>query len=248
MLVGDTTGASDTPGGSDTTGVSHDSSESGAVSGSRDSDETATSLFPRVIETERLRLEPRTREYVEPLRCYEVCSTAVDGIEDVTRWLPWEPHDQPEVSAEFLDRGERYWESGEVAAYAIRPREGEPGAGEIAGFGGLSCDWEHHRGSLGLWLRKPFWGRGYSGERATALVELAFDRLGLETVFVTHEHRNEKSQSAIERYVDRLGGRRDGTLRNELTYADGSVHTEVAYSIHREEWLAATDGGTDVLK
>jgi len=53
-------------------------------------------------------------------------------------------------------------------------------AGEIAGFGGFSVDWEKRTAVLGTWLRKRFWGRGYSGERAAALVEVAFENLDLD--------------------------------------------------------------------
>jgi RimJ/RimL family protein N-acetyltransferase len=65
-----------------------------------------------------------------------------------------------------------------------------------------------------MWLRKPFWGRGYSGERAAALMELAFERLDLELVAVTHLVGNEKSRRAIEKYVEAHDGRHEGRLRN----------------------------------
>lgn len=53
----------------------------------------------------------------------------------------------------------------------IQPKEGEPNAGEIAGSGGLILDWETKTGYPAIWLRKPFWSRGYSGERADAMIE-----------------------------------------------------------------------------
>ncbi|MEZ3143338.1 GNAT family N-acetyltransferase [Halobaculum sp. MBLA0143] len=204
-------------------------------------------MFPERIRTERLLLEPRTPAYVDATRVYEICSG--DGMERLTRWLPWSPHDAPRTSESFLERGRAGWADGETAAYVIRLREGELGGdpGEIVGFGGLDVDWDRRAGYLGVWLREPFWGRGYSGERATALVELAFDRLDLGVVRVSHEPRNEQSGRAIEKYVDRLGGRRDGVERNVTAYDDGTVHDEVQYSISRAEWLSATDGGTSVL-
>ena len=204
-------------------------------------------LFPERIQTERLRLEPRTPAFVDTDRVYEICSG--DGMERLTRWLPWSPHDDPATSKSFLERGRDMWADGEAGAYVLRLREGEPGGdpGEIAGFGGLHVDWDRQAGFLGVWLREPFWGRGYSGERATALVELAFDRLDLGVVRVSHEPRNENSGRAIGKYVDRLGGRRDGVERNVTPYDDGTVHDEVHYSISQAEWLSATDGGTSVL-
>ncbi|MFT4884949.1 MAG: ribosomal-protein-alanine N-acetyltransferase, partial [Natronomonas sp.] len=90
-------------------------------------------------------------------------------------------------------------------------------------------------------FRKPFWGRGYSGERARTLVALAFDVLDLEVVGVTHDPDNEKSQRAIEKYVDALGGRKEGLIRNDIVI-DGEPRDSVRYSITAEEWQGATGG------
>ena len=203
-------------------------------------------LFPESFETDRLRFEPRSVHGIDTLALYRVCS-ADPGIDDVTRHLPWEPHEHPRETEAFLERGDEHRDGAASAGYVIRPREGEDGAGEIAGFTGLQVDWERRRGELGLWLRKRFWGRGYSGERATALVELALDRVDLDVVTVAHEPGNRKSERAITSYVERLGGGRDGRFRNRLASADGSVTDAVRYSISKEEWLDATDGGTAIL-
>jgi ribosomal-protein-alanine N-acetyltransferase len=46
----------------------------------------------------------------------------------------------------------------------------------------LSIDWDRRVGTLGTWLRKSYWGRGYSSERAAALIELVFEQLDLEII------------------------------------------------------------------
>ena len=58
---------------------------------------------------------------------------------------------------------------------------------------------------------------------------------------MSHVPEHERSRRAIEKYVDRLGGRREGLLRNHITFADGSVHDEVRYTITRNEWREATN-------
>ncbi|WP_246084542.1 GNAT family N-acetyltransferase [Salinadaptatus halalkaliphilus] len=70
--------------------------------------------------------------------------------------------------------------------YVLCPRDGEDGAGEIAGTTSVEIDWEKRTLQPGIWFRKRFWGRRYAGERAAAVFTLAFDRLDLEVV--TH-HR-----------------------------------------------------------
>jgi RimJ/RimL family protein N-acetyltransferase len=196
-------------------------------------------MFPETIETDRLRLEPRRPETVDLDTCYRICSSD-PGIDEVTEHVTWSPHETKMETREFLERGRERWADGEAAGYVIRPREGEDGAGEIAGFGGFAVDWDTRTAELGTWLRRRFWGRGYSGERAAALVEVAFDDLDLEIVAVGHLPENDQSRRAIEKYVDRLGGRREGLLRNHIAFADGSVHDEVRYTIAQDEWREAT--------
>ncbi|ELZ41929.1 GCN5-related N-acetyltransferase [Halorubrum californiense DSM 19288] len=196
-------------------------------------------MFPETIETDRLRLAVRSPENVDLDECYRICSSD-PGIDEVAEYVPWDPHETKKETLEFLERGRERFEENEAASYVIRPREGEDGAGEIAGFGGFEVDWEKRTAVLGTWLRKGFWGRGYSGERAAALVEVAFDDLDLDIVAVSHHPDNEQSRRAIEKYVDRFGGRREGLLRNHLTFFDDSVHDEVRYTISRDEWREAT--------
>lgn len=203
--------------------------------------------IPATFETERLRFEPRSPDYVDVLSCYGICSSD-PGIEAVTEYLPWDPHEHPKETHDFLERGVEARREGRAVSYALRPRGSEEGVGELAGFCGLHLDWERDTATLGLWLRRRFWGRGYSGERATALIEIAFDRLDIGLVTVEHGAGNEKSERAIGRYVDRLGGRREGTLRGWAPMGGGHVDDSVRYTIAREEWLDATDGGTSVVR
>lgn len=193
-------------------------------------------LFPEVIGTERLALERLARDNVGVRQFYRLCSRHEPDIEEVTRYLTWTPHATPKETAGFLELVEDQWEEGTGATYLLRPRETEPGAGEVAGVGGLTIDWERRTGTLGTWLRKRFWGRGYSGERADALLELAFERLDLELVAVTHEVGNGKSRRAIERYVERHGGGHDALVRN-ADVRDGDVIDQRRYSVSREQYF-----------
>jgi ribosomal-protein-alanine N-acetyltransferase len=198
-------------------------------------------MFPERIETDRLVLERLSHETLDLFEFYRVCSDA-NGDEDmteVTRYMPWDPHETVNESKEFIDRCEEQWDEGEAATYVVRPREDEKGAGEFAGNAGFSIDWDRRTARLGTWLRKKFWGRGYSGERATALIEIVFERLDLEAVAVTHHADNEKSRRAIEKYVEAHGGRCEGRLRNWVPYGD-RVADEYRYTITREEHRAAT--------
>lgn len=194
-------------------------------------------MFPEIVLTDRLRLEPRRPEFVDVLEAYEHCREGAPHIDEVTKHMPWDPHPHPKETLDFLERGTDAWEEAESADYVVRPREGEDGAGDIAGFTGLGVDWDRRRATLGIWLRKRFWGRGYSGERAIALAELALERLDLEILAVGHVPENEKSRSAIEGYIEAMGGRHEGTIRNSL--AGDTPRDEVRYSVSQAEFREA---------
>ncbi|MFT4891835.1 MAG: ribosomal-protein-alanine N-acetyltransferase [Halobacteriales archaeon] len=194
-------------------------------------------LFPETIETDRLRLE-RLDEAITVLEQYDHVKVGAPHIDEVTEHMTWSPHETPNETREFLDGVTEGWENGDRAEYAIVPCEDEPLAGEYAGSAGMGIDWDRRTGTLGMWLRKPLWGRGYSGERAAAFLRLAFERLDLEIVAVTHLPENEKSRRAIEKYVDRFGGRREGRFRNFETHRDEGPVDSVRYTISRDEWAA----------
>lgn len=213
-------------------------------------DRHTESVFPEVRTTERLRLERCCRDNVPVKELYRAASDRNPHIEEVTEHLSWDPHESMQASRETLAHFEQAWDDGEIATYAIRPRESEPTPdslagslvdgerGVLAGTCGLTCDWEADCATLGVWLREEYWGRGYSGERADALLELAFADLDLAVVAVCHDAANEQSRRAVESYVERHGGRREGLLRNFASGDEGGVD-QVRYTISQSEWRAA---------
>ncbi|MFC3477075.1 GNAT family N-acetyltransferase [Halobacterium litoreum] len=208
-------------------------------------DDDAADVFPETLTTPRLRLERCSRDNVTVREFYRAASRNSPNIEDVTEHLTWSPHESPKESRDTLIHFEEQWDEGDVATYAIRLREDEaerlgenPDA--LAGTCGLTCHWEQDCAVLGVWLREAYWGNGYSGERADALLELAFDGLDFGVVAVTHHADNAKSEAAIEKYVAANGGRREGLLRHHGDSPDGPVD-EVRYTISASEWRDAND-------
>lgn len=191
-------------------------------------------MFPERIETDRLRLERLCHETVDVFELYE-CFAAGDDLEDVFEYVPQNPYRTVQEACEQIDEAEEKWTDNEGAEYVIRPTEGEDGAGELAGITGLFCEWDRRTGRLGLILRKPFWGRGYAGERAAALMDVAFTRLDLELVTAGHNEGNQKSKRAIEKYIDAHGGQYDGVLRNWVPM-DDDVDDLHRYTVTREQY------------
>lgn len=187
-----------------------------------------------------------SREVVDPLATYDYfAASRSDTIEEETEYVSWTPYETPKEGVDFLTLAEEGHKKAENAIYAVFPRDGEDGAGEFAGTTGFKPEWDKRRAVFGMWLRKKFWGWGYSGERAAALFAAVFDVLDLEVAYVQVDPENEKSIRAIEKYVDRFGGQHDGLFRNATCTLDGTpldVHT---YSVTREQWEGATDGEYD---
>jgi ribosomal-protein-alanine N-acetyltransferase len=184
-----------------------------------------TALLPRVVRTERLRFErfrPALADALDHDPLYRYYAKE-DGIEDATAMMTWEPHSHPR---ETVERMGMFADVEDEAVYAVFPREDldadqDPegvdasalDAADFAGTAGIHPDWERRLAGFGMWLRKPYWGRGYSGERADAFVPLVFERLDLDAVAVETYPANEQSRAAIEKYVDRWGGQFQGTFR-----------------------------------
>ncbi|WP_255195440.1 GNAT family N-acetyltransferase [Halorarius litoreus] len=198
-------------------------------------------LFPTELTSERLRYERVYPGETDPYEVYGAAGHHADRIEETTAYLTWEPHETPKESQEFVAFAGEQFDADDGAHYVLRPKQGEDGADEFAGTTGLSVDWERQTAELGIWLRPRFWGRGYAGERAARFFDLAFDRLDLALVTVAHDARNEQSRRAIQRYVDRFGGRKEGRLRNGGLRQDGTPYDLVRYSVSREEWANARE-------
>lgn len=195
------------------------------------------SLFPETLESDRLRYEALRPETFNPLDFYQYVNADAPHIDEITRYVTWDPHETPKESAEFIERSGEQFANGEASQYALYATEGEL-AGEFVGMGGLGVDWDRELATLGAWLRKQAWGNGYSGERAARLLELAFDRLDLAMVAVEHIPENEPSERAITKYVDRFGGRREGRMRRSTVDPDGGVYDMVRYTISQAEFEA----------
>jgi RimJ/RimL family protein N-acetyltransferase len=207
-------------------------------------------LFPERIETDRLELVRFCHETVTVEELYDLFSGP--DTDEVFEHVPQSPYRTPKDAFDPIEAAEERWREKSVAQYAVRPRAGEPNAADLAGTTTCNVEWDTRSAIFGLILGKPFWGRGYSGERAAALMDLAFDRLDLELVSAGFNAGNEQSKRAIEKYVERFGGLRespgdsgrvsrattsDCVLRNCVPMDDDpdDLHQ---YTVTREQWEA----------
>ena len=109
----------------------------------------------------------------------------------------------------------------------------EPQTGRFLGWVSLRVQGEV--GDLGYRFRREAWGRGYATEAAAAVLDDAFERLGLARVAAQTMTVNRASR----RVMDRLGMRHERTFFEDYPEAlPGSDEGDVEYAITRAAWRA----------
>lgn len=89
----------------------------------------------------------------------------------------------------------------------------------------------HERAEIGFAIRQSHWGQGLGTEAVTALVDFAFESLGLHRLEADVDPRNERSL----RLLYRLGFRREGILRARY-FVNGERQDALMLALLRSEW------------
>lgn len=199
---------------------------------------------PHRMATDRLVLRRTHPEEVEFDRLHALFADANDS-EDVFELCGWDAHEDEVETREYLDDRATRWERGEFYEYVLESvADGE--------YVGTTCLDGSDDGAyeFGLWLRKPYWGRGLGGEQIDALVHVAFERLDAPFVTAGCLPENDRSRRAIEKFVRRYGGSYYGSpptvpSRDRDDGANAAVpHHE--WVITRDQY-ASGDRGLDTL-
>lgn len=92
---------------------------------------------------------------------------------------------------------------------------------------------EHKGLEIGwTWLDPDYWRSAVNTECKFLLLCHAFDDLGAIRVQLKTDSRNNRSQTAIQR----IGAKKEGTLRNHYVMPDGYHRHSVMFSITHKEW------------
>lgn len=186
-------------------------------------------MFPDTIETDSLTLAQFTDGSVDVFELYDLFAESED-TRAVFRYVPQEPYSSVKDARDELDEADTAWEEGEAAQYAVYTSDND-----LTGYAVLSVDWTRQTGDLGFIFAKSYWGRGYAGECAMALTDLAFDRLDLELVSIGYEEGNDRSKRAVEKFIDTVGGQYDGVLRNWTPIGD-EMADHHRYTVMKEQY------------
>lgn len=172
----------------------------------------------KTIETERLILRAWTLDDAPAL--FEFAKSPLVGPS-----AGWLPHTSIEDSRAYLETAIN---EDETWAISLKP-DGQP-IGSI----GLHLTRVDTVRELGYVLHPDYWDQGIMTEAAKAVIDFGFTDLHLDGIVVFRNVNNTRSGNVIRK----CGFRYDGSLRLRTRRTDGSISTDCAYSVTREEWEA----------
>jgi RimJ/RimL family protein N-acetyltransferase len=180
---------------------------------------------PVTLGDERVRLEPLGQQHVDGLK-----RAAADG----ELWnIRVTSVPEPDDTRGYIERALQGFAEGHRLAFAVI----DAGSGDVIGSS------SYHdivpaveRLEIGYtWYGKSRQRTHVNASAKLLLMSHAFEVLGAKLVGWRTDNFNFASQRAIER----LGARRDGTIRHHALRRDGSVRDTVMYSMTAGEWPEA---------
>lgn len=186
-----------------------------------------------VIETERLILR-------------EICYRDAENMFEYAK-LPnvgpsagWEPHrtidDTKAIIEVFLNK-KKY---GQLGVFAIILKSEKKMIGTVE----LHSYVPGFKAELGYTISPYYWGNGYAYEASVALLNWAFEKLGLKRIECTTFVSNSQSKRVCEKLKLRFEGVR---MKGYMLY-DGSIHDVFAYAITNEEYFQLYKGNPFKIK
>jgi len=168
-----------------------------------------------ILTTDRLSLRPRAMADAEQI-------AALIGDYDVARMLYSVPYPYTLEDA-------REWVSGSLGkpgdlTWVLDDGTGAVGVASLNNFDGI-------KRTLGFWLGKPYWGRGFMSEVVRTVITWAFDEGGLDRI---------ESSAFMDNIASRRLHAKFGFTEGEGALLDAPARGEpaptVTFSLSREDW------------
>ena len=177
--------------------------------------------LPR-LETERLILRQRTADDVEDMFAYA-------GLPEVCYPAGFPPVDSLEAERDYFEN--RYFEN--LKKKELPSGYGITVKGDDRVIGSVDFNHRHEDDVLeiGYTLHPDYWGRGYVPEAARALIDLAFEELGLHKIELSCFGYNVQSR----RVAEKLGFTLEARIRDRKD-AQGNRCDDLRYGLLKSEW------------
>jgi RimJ/RimL family protein N-acetyltransferase len=182
--------------------------------------------FREPISTQRLTLRLMTDADLDDVTAYQ-------SREDVCRYLLHGPRSRDELAPKIAEWGTatRMAEDHDYLQLAIQLDE-HPERRVIGHMYLTIASAENSGAEIGWTLHPDFFGKGYASEAARAMLDLAFDELGMHRVRAELDPRNDASIALCRR----LGMREEAHFVEDLMFKGEWADTGV-YAILASEWM-----------
>ena len=180
-------------------------------------------LEPITLEGRFVRLEPLQLHHAKDL--YEASQD-----KRIWAYMPLNPSGSLEAMNTLIESALREQQTGAILPFAIVDIATDRAVGSTRYLDirlpdrGLEIGW--------TWLTPTVQRTGVNTECKYLLLRHAFETLKMIRGQLKTDSRNIKSQQAIER----IGGKREGVLRNHMILPNGYIRHSVYYSILDSEW------------
>ena len=180
-------------------------------------------IFSKIpsLETERLLLREMKKSDFNDV--YEYSSNP-----QTSEYLLWEVHRSPEYTKEFLDYVISKYKSGEYNDWALVYK---PDNKMIGTCGFTKIDQENNVAEIGYVINPNYWNMGIATEAAEAVIDFAFNTMGMNRVEAKFMYGNDASLSVMKK----LGMKFEGYHRDMLL-VKGKYRTIGYAAILRSEY------------
>lgn len=147
---------------------------------------------------------------------------------EVTKYLTWYEHDNPEYTKCYLKELQKAYKRGEFFDWGL---EYKPHSKFIGTAGFTLIDEDNNSAEIGYVLNPQYQGLGLMTEAITEILDFGFSTLCFERIYARHIKGNDASAEVMKR----CGMSYEGELRNSL-FVKGEYKTVMIYSILKEEY------------
>lgn len=153
--------------------------------------------------------------------------------EEVSRFLMWSPHLNVAETRGHIEFLQKQYRKSCATDWGVALKSNNKLIG-TCGFAHI--DLHNNKAEIGYVLSRRYRKQGYMQEAARKVMEVGFDRLGLNRI----EARILEGNVNSERLAEKVGMRKEGTLRNAL-FIKGVYKTFSYFAITRDEYEETKD-------
>lgn len=157
---------------------------------------------------------------------YETVKRNEDHLTEFMHWMT--PDYSRAMTLEFIDRTISATSKSELLGFGIFRDADLVGSIGFTGF-----DFKVGKTEIGYWIDRAEQGKGIVSRSTKALIDYAFDGLGLNRIEIRCSTQNRRSAAIPERFGFKL----EGHLR-QCEIRNGKLHDFFIYGLLRSEWNA----------